>query len=358
MTDGVAVRLRVGVGGFTLDVDLALPGRGVSVVFGPSGAGKTLLLRCVAGLQRVDAGRLVVNGETWLDEAGAVLAPHRRAVGYVFQDAKLFAHLDVRGNLEFGRRRVPAAQRRVAWEQAIELLGIGDLLGRRVDGLSGGERQRVGIARALLTSPRLMLLDEPLASLDAARKREILPYLERLHEELAVPMLYVSHAADEVARLADHLVVMQDGRAPASGPLADLLARLELPIRLGDDAGVVLAGRIAERDARWHLARIALAGGSVWARDFGVAPGRAVRIRILARDVSIAREPPAASSISNTLAVTVAGFGDDEHPAHVLVRLLFGGDALLARITRRSAHELGLSAGARVFAQVKAVALL
>jgi molybdate transport system ATP-binding protein len=358
MTQRIEARLQLSLEAFSLQVDLQLPGRGVTALFGPSGSGKTTLLRCIAGLQRGAAGRLVVNGQAWQDEAGAFVAPHLRSIGFVFQEANLFPNRDVRGNLEFGMRRVAPAARRVAWEQAIALLDMGGLLDRRVAGLSGGERQRVAIARALLTSPRLLLLDEPLASLDIARKKEILPYLERLHEELSIPMIYVSHAPDEVAKLADHLVVMQAGRALASGPLAAILARLDLPIRLGDDAGVVLEGRISERDARWHLARVELDCGSFWVRDSGLPVGHVARVRILARDVSLATHAPGESSIANLLRAEVVGLGEDEHPALALVRLKFGDNALLARLTKKSVDRLGLVAGMSVYAQIKAVALL
>lgn len=358
-SDGIAARFLIAFPAFTLDVDLHLPGRGVIALFGASGSGKTTVLRCVAGLQRAAHGYLSVNGETWQDETqGHFLPTHRRPLGYVFQEASLFPHLSVRRNLAYGQRRIPAADRRVSWDQAIELLGIGHLLERAPNGLSGGERQRVGIARALLTSPRILLLDEPLAALDHQRKQEILPYLERLHDELAIPVLYVSHAPDEVARLADHLVVMEAGRVLAAGPLSETLARLDLPIRLGEDAGVVLAGRVAERDARWHLLRVECAGESVWVRDTGIAPGRPVRVRILARDVSIALAPAARTSILNTLPAHVVALGDDAHPALALVQLQVNGSALLARVTRRSAASLGLAPGMPVCIQIKAVAVL
>ena len=350
-------RFRLARGGFALDVDLELPGRGVTALFGPSGSGKTTLLRLIAGLERADGGFLAVDGRVWQD-AGVFLPTHRRPLGYVFQDANLFPHLSVRQNLEYGRARVTAAERRVSLERAIELLGIGPLLARRPHGLSGGERQRVGIARALAVSPRVLLMDEPLAALDLARKREILPYLENLHGELDIPVLYVSHAPDEVARLADHLVVLDAGRAVASGPLADTLARLDLPIRLGEDAGVVLEGSVVERDARWHLARVAFPGGAVWVRDGGHDPGQAVRVRILARDVSLALARPAGTSILNILPATVTALAVDGHPALVLVRLDVGGSSLLARLTARSAHALELAPGQRVHAQIKAVALV
>jgi molybdate transport system ATP-binding protein len=358
MSEGIEARFRVDFGEFALAVDLRLPGRGVIALFGSSGSGKTTLLRCVAGLQRATEGRLIVNGDCWQEESRQLFVPtHRRPLGYVFQEASLFAHLNVRRNLEFGMKRVPAAERRVAWDQAIELLGIGHLLERMPPGLSGGEQQRVSIARALLTGPRLLLLDEPLAALDVARKREILPYLERLHDELSIPVLYVSHAPDEVARLADHIVVLEQGRVLADGPLAETLARIDLPIRLGEDAGVVLEGTIAERDAEWHLARVDFGGGSLWVRDVGATIGRRVRLRILARDASIALEK-FDSSIVNSLPATVVDYGGDDHPALVLVRLQVGDEFLLARLTRRSAAHLGLTAGMKVWVQIKAVALL
>ncbi|MBZ0094521.1 MAG: molybdenum ABC transporter ATP-binding protein [Sulfuricella sp.] len=345
--------------GFTLDVDLQLPGRGVSALFGASGSGKTTCLRAIAGLEHAPGGYLSVNGEIWQDDSCGLFVPtHQRPLGYVFQEASLFAHLTIRGNLEYGMRRVPASARKVSLQQAVELLGIEPLLGRMPDKLSGGEKQRVAIARALATSPRILLMDEPLAALDLKRKNEILPYLERLHDELEIPVLYVSHAPDEVARLADHLVVLEQGRAIASGPLGETLARLDLPIRLGEDAGVVLEGEIAELDAAWHLARVAFAGGSLWVRDNNIPIGQHVRVRILARDISIALDIHTDSSILNILPATVEQLADDTHPALALVRLNAGGVPLVARITRRSAARLELRPGLAVWAQIKAVALI
>jgi molybdate transport system ATP-binding protein len=283
---------------------------------------------------------------------------HQRPLGYVFQEASLFPHLTAQRNLEFGMKRVPVAERRVAMDQAIDLLGIAHLLDRLPDRLSGGERQRVAIARALLTSPRLLLMDEPLAALDLARKNEILPYLERLHDELEIPVLYVSHSPDEVARLADHIVVMDGGRADAQGALTEALARIDLPIRLGEDTGVVLDGRIAERDDNWHLARVEFDGGHVWVRDSGHALGHHVRVRILARDVSVALEPQHESSILNCLAAEVTEIADDAHPALALVKLKLGKSAVVARLTHRSACGLGLKPGMPVYVQIKAVALI
>jgi molybdate transport system ATP-binding protein len=354
---GIRARFRLDRPGFCLDVDLDLPARGVIAIFGPSGSGKTTLLRCIAGLQRQARGRLVVNGAVWQDET-RFETPHRRALGYVFQEANLFPHLSVAGNLNYGLKRVAAAERRVSLQRAVELLGIEQLLPRAPESLSGGERQRVAIARALLTSPRLLLMDEPLAALDLARKEEILPYLEKLHDELEIPVLYVSHSPDEVGRLADHLVVLEEGRAVAAGPIVETLAQVDVPIRLGEDAGVVLEGTIAVRDERWHLARVDCAGTRFWARDGGHGLGHAVRIRILARDVSIALSHPGDSSILNILPAEVVEIRSEPNPAQALVKLRVGASILLSRVTHRSVDALGLAPGLCVHAQIKAVALI
>jgi molybdate transport system ATP-binding protein len=354
---GIEARFRLDYPGFALDVDLTLPGHGVTALFGPSGSGKTTLLRSIAGLERAARGRITVNGETWQDDR--VFRPtHQRPLGYVFQEASLFPHLSVRANLEYGQKRVPASLRRVALDQAVDMLDIGRLLDRKPARLSGGERQRVGIARALATSPRILLMDEPLAALDHPLKQDILPYLERLHDELDIPVLYVSHAPDEVARLADHIVVMEAGRAVAAGPLTDTLARLDLPIKLGEDAGVVLDAVVAARDEQWQLAHMEFAGGRLWVRDHGLPLGHHARVRILARDVSLARTPHPGTSILNTLPAVVVDSVEDAHPALALVKLRVGESPLLARLTRRSAHALEIAPGQLLYVQIKAVALV
>ena len=355
----IEAALRLPRDGFTLDVALSLPAPGVSALFGPSGCGKTTLLRALAGLERA-AGRVALGDQVWQDDATRRFVPaHRRPLGYVIQEAALFPHLDVQRNIAYGWRRIDKGRRHIAPRQVVDLLGIAHLLQRRTDTLSGGERQRVAIARALATSPSLLLMDEPLAALDARRKAEVLPYLERLQAELALPIVYVSHAIDEVARLADHLVLMEQGRVLAAGPLADMLARLDLPTAHGEGAGVVLAAVVAERDARWQLARFDIGGGhGLWARDQGLPAGHAVRVRVLARDVSLAREPQPGSSIGNQLPGTVEAIADDEHPALALVRVRVGTVPLVARLTRRSAHALQLAPGQPVWAQVKTVALM
>jgi len=356
----IEARFKLDYPGFTLDVDLDLPSTGITTLFGHSGSGKTTLLRAIAGLEHVPSGRLVVDGEIWQDETTFLLT-HQRPIGYVFQEASLFAHLSVQGNLDYGIKRSKGRQPSAdfsGFSAIVDLLGIGHLLDRRPDRLSGGERQRVAIARALLRQPRLLLMDEPLAALDLARKEEILPYLERLHDELAIPIFYVSHAPDEVARLADYIVVMAGGNAIAQGPLVEVLARIDLPIRLGEDSGVVLDGTVIERDENWQLARIGFAGGAVWVRDSGHALGHHVRVRILARDVSIAREPILATSIINTLPAQVVALAADTHPALMLVQLQVGESMLVARVTRRSACGLELKPGQVVWVQIKAVALI
>ena len=357
----IDVRLHLTYSAFALKVDLQLPGRGVTALYGHSGSGKTTCLRCIAGLERAEDGFVQVNDEVWQDSRnGLFVPPHKRALGYVFQEASLFPHLSVRANLEFGLKRIPRAQRRVDTAQATELLGIGHLLERHPQHLSGGERQRIGIARALLTSPRLLLMDEPLAALDSQRKSEILPYLERLHDELDIPVLYVSHAQDEVARLADHIVLLSDGKALASGPIGETLARLDLPLARGDDAGVVINGTVSSHDAHYQLLTLQLPGSALHMRvaHAPLALGKALRIKVQARDVSLNVQAEEHSSILNRLPVTVTQTIGADNSAHVLVRLDAGGTPLLARITRFSRDQLQLHPGQTLWAQIKAVAVL
>lgn len=343
--------------GFCLDVDMTLPARGVTALFGPSGSGKTTLLRCIAGLQRADSGALTVNGQIW--QADGLWRPtHQRPLGFVFQEASLFPHLSAGKNLAYAVRRTTPVPSAATQQQAVDLMDIGGLLDRLPHQLSGGERQRVAIARAILIQPRLLLMDEPLAALDDARKRDILPYLERLRRELDIPVLYVSHSADEVARLADYLVVLEHGRVVARGVLGDVLSRLDLPIELGDDAGTVAAATIISQDPQWHLVRAAFPGGELWLRDNGDPPGTDVRVRILARDVSLTRSHHDDTSILNRLAATVIDIGPDKDDAMVMVQLAVGELRLLARITRRSRAHLNLAPGQPVWAQIKSVAIM
>ena len=360
---GVAVRARVERStGFALDVDLTLAGRGVTAVFGPSGCGKTTLLRAVAGLVRPQPGRVVVNGDTWQDDAARLWRPtHRRPLGVVFQEASLFEHLSVQRNLDFGRRRVPEAERRVSLEQAIDLLGIAPLLPRSPAGLSGGERQRVAIARALATSPRILLMDEPLAALDAPRKAELLPYFERLHRELDIPVFYVTHSLDEVARLADEVLLLDAGRAIAQGATGELMTRMDLSLSHGDAASALVEGTVQGFDPAYGLMLVGFSGGVLQclqaAGTPARTPGQPVRLRVQARDVSLTLAAAQNTSILNVLPATVRSIGDDG-PAQALVALDVGGSTLLARITRKSAHALELAPGQTLFAQIKGVAVL
>ena len=343
-------------GEFLLDAKLSLPSHGVSVIFGRSGSGKTLLLRALAGLEKAQ-GSVCFNGEYWQDNEH-FLPTHQRPVGFVFQEASLLAHLDVRSNLDFGYRRVPANQRRIQFDDAVQLLGIGDLLTHKSQALSGGQRQRVAIAQALLTSPQLLLMDEPLASLDADSKTEILPYLEKLRDELDMPMLYVTHAADEMARLADTLVLIDNGRVQACGLLNELLTDPTLPVAHLYEAAAVVDATVLSHDEHYQLTTVNTPGGSLIVPRSPLPAGSEIRVRILARDVSIALAPIQHSSILNSLVSRIIDISADNDAARVLVRLDLNGTHILSRITRRSADTLGLSAGMQVYVQIKAVALM
>jgi molybdate transport system ATP-binding protein len=357
MEAGIEARFAFRHPGFALDLDLALPGRGITALFGPSGSGKSSTLRALAGLQRGAGGYLRVNGEVWQDDRRRLFVPpHRRRLGYVFQEASLFPHLSVRGNLEYGWRRSGAAAD--AFDGFVRLLDLAPLLGRMPAHLSGGECQRVAIARALLTQPRLLLLDEPLSALDPARKAEILPYLERLRDGLEIPAVYVSHSMEEVARLADHLVLFGMDGVRASGPLREMLARLEHAGAFADDVGVVIEATVAAHEAADCLTRLDFAGGSIFVTRRPEALGRRLRCRIHARDVALALSAPVDTSVLNQIRGVVTDMADTDNPAQVLVRLDAAGTPLLARITRRSQALLGLRPGMQVWALVKAAALL
>jgi len=358
VSDDIRARFRIDRHDFRLDVDLSLPGRGVSALFGHSGSGKTTCLRAMAGLERAEGGYFAIGDTVWQDESRGLFVPtHRRELGVVFQEASLFPHLSVRGNMAFGQKRVANPSRADALPQIAELLGIAHLLDRKPGQLSGGERQRVAIARALLAAPKILLMDEPLAALDLKRKLEILPYLERLHGELAIPIIYVSHAPDEVARLADHLVLLDGGRSIASGKLNEVLSRIDLPGAFADDAGVVIEAAIAAHEAD-ELTRLEFPGGAIFVSRRHEPIGTYLRCRIHARDVSLALVPQVQTSILNCVAATVVDLAPTDTPGHVLVRLDVQGEPLLARITRRSAERLDIRPGLALRAQIKAVALL
>jgi len=343
------VRLKLARQNFALNVDRQLPAQGLTALFGPSGSGKTTILRCIAGLERVPEGRVSFAGDCWQDEAEQIfIPPHRRACGYVFQEASLFPHLSARGNLEYSERRVPLEHMRQGFRETVELLDIGPLLDRRTDGLSGGERQRIAMARALLSSPRLLMMDEPLASLDTNRKGEILYYIERLRDELRLPMIYVSHSLDEVVRLADHVVVLKQGSVAAAGTVQETIGR--------DHGGAVIDAVVAEQDLTWGLTRMDFPGGLLFASDVDALPGERVRVRIAARDVALARERPRETSFLNVLACTVTAVSAGEG-AGADVHLDANGVRLTARLTRKSIAALSLSPGMPVFALIKAVAV-
>lgn len=359
-TQCLSIRLRLARAAFDLNVQLQLPAQGITVIFGASGAGKTSLLRCVAGFERAQEGRIALGSALWQDSAQRVFVPtHRRGIGYVFQEASLFAQMNVSGNVRYGLKRARSAQAHKRLDAAIELLGIGPLLERRVQELSGGERSRVAIARALATDPRLLLLDEPLAAVDRARRQEVLPWLVALRDELGVPMLYVTHQTDELAALADEVVVLEHGRLRAAGPLSQIMTMTDPPCIGGDEASAVLQGTVAERDAQWHLARVAVEGGTLWVRDSALAVGQPLRLRVLARDVNLSAEESGRSNMENSVFCQVEAMVSDRHPSEVLVRLRCGPSALLlARLTGRAQSALGIQVGSKVWAQVRSVSIL
>lgn len=346
-------------GSFNLDVEFAAPSQGVTALFGPSGCGKTTVLRCVAGLTRMANGRLVVDGEVWQD--GRRFVPvHRRALGYVFQEASLFPHLSVRENLEFGRKRAKRGNHTIGFDDVVELLAIEPLFDRPTARLSGGERQRVAIGRALLSQPRLLLMDEPLSALDRMGREEILPYLEQLHRTLSIPVLYVSHDIGEIERLADTLVLMRHGAVRAAGPIADLLSDPSLPLVRMPEPAAVLDGTVESYDPDYGVATVEVPGGTLLvAGDIGPT-GSVRRLRIGASDVSLSREVVKDTTILNALPVridTVQPIGETQ----MTVRLKLGADGtgapLLSRVSRLSWDRLGFKQGDTVVAQIKSVAL-
>jgi len=350
MSATVDLRYVFGRTEFSLDVDVQIPMQGITGIFGESGSGKTTLLRCIAGLEQPTIGQLSINGDL------VSRAIHERQIGYVFQEPRLFGHLNVRKNLEYGRRRRRDGRGGVDFDQIVELLDLERLIDRTPGELSGGEAQRVAIARALLCAPRLVLMDEPLAALDRARKDEILPFLDRLQAELSLPILYVSHNIDEVCRLCDHLVVMDRGRILAAGEIQSVLVDLDLPLLGGDEAGSVISGTIGAYDADYDLTRLTFSGGAL------LIPGRfgdvntELRLRIRANDVSLCRNRPDDSSILNIIPITVDEIHLGQGP-YALVRLRAGQDFLMARLTRRSCDELSLKSGDQLLAQIKSVAV-
>lgn len=344
--------------GFRLNIDLDIPASGITVLFGPSGSGKTTLLRCLAGLERASNGFMQFGGDTWQDETRGLCRPlHTRPIGYVFQEPRLFPHYNVRSNLLYGYNRIRQEERRIAVEQVVEILGIGHLLERRVHHLSGGEQQRTAIGRALLTSPRLLLMDEPLVSLDIQRKQELLPFIRRLHKELAIPVIYVSHAISEIFQLADRVVLLKDGLVAGVGALNDILTSLEFRVNFGSPrAGAVLDAHVAGHDPQYGLTQLAFKEHTLFVPLQPVAVGQVVRVHILSSDVSLVLgKALAPSSVLNLLDATVTEIREiDQSSVDVLLDI---GAPLVASITRKSLVNLGIKPGHRVCAQIKTVAL-
>jgi molybdenum ABC transporter, ATP-binding protein len=374
MTTSINAKFDLDYGEFRLNVDLRLPGSGITVLFGHSGSGKTTLLRCVAGLQKAPTGFLCINGDVWQDsEQGLFLPTHKRELGYVFQEANLFPHLTVAGNLRFGLKRMVKTAPQADLPHILALLGIEHLLDRMPAHLSGGERQRVAIARALALNPKILLMDEPLASLDFKRKQDILPFLSRLHGELQIPVLYVTHSRQEVAQLADHLVIMDEGKVLASGALSDTLSRLDVSMAQDREASTVWQVQVVEHEADYQLTRVACAGGELSLPRLAANPGTTLRLQVYARDVSITLQQPTATSILNVLPAVITGIADDDS-GHCVVRLRLSGYAeapsglssvdqvadspLLAHITRKSKLLLDLRIGMPVYVQIKASSIL
>jgi len=343
---------------FHLNVDVDVPMSGITAIFGPSGSGKTTLLRCLAGLEGAPNGFMQFGTDVWQDEKiGLCLPLHKRPVGYVFQEPRLFPHYNVLANLLYGYKRVPVEERRIAIEQVVEILGIGNLLERRIHKLSGGEQQRVAIGRALLTSPKLLLLDEPLASLDIQRKQELLPFIRRLHEELRIPVMYVSHAVAEILQLADRVVLLKEGTVIATGALNEMLTSLKFRGNFGAHRiGAILDARVAAHEEQYGLTQLEFNGQHLFVPLQPVAVGQIMRVHILSSDVSLVLgKPIAPTSVLNILEAAIVDIREmDQTSVDILLDI---GVPLVASITRKSLVTLGLKPGHRVFAHIKAVAL-
>ena len=357
----IRAEFRGTIGKFALDAGFIAPAKGVTAPFGPSGCGKTTVLRCIAGLLHVN-GVCEIDGEVWQDRDGAFLPTYRRPLGYVFQEASLFQHLSVRRNLLFGAPRHDGggAKGAIAFDEVVELLGVERLLDRSPRNLSGGERQRVAIGRALLSQPKLLLMDEPLSALDRATKNEILPFLERLRDRLSLPVVYITHDIAEVERLADQMVLMEKGRVIGFGPLEDLQSDPALPLAVARDAAVSLDGVVQASDEAYGLVTLKVRGGSLTVPAPPAATGERRRIRVIAGDVSLARERPGLSSILNVLPARIVSMKPVDSNEVVVVAALGAdgaGARLLSRLTRKSWEELRFAEGLSVYAQVKAVAL-
>jgi molybdate transport system ATP-binding protein len=344
-------------GEFSLDVSFDLPTAGVAALFGPSGCGKTTTINIIAGLLKPDRGRVALDGTVLLDTERRIDVPaERRRIGYVFQDARLFPHLNVAANLRYGARRA-RGRAYVTLERVLGMLELEPLMSRRVHQLSGGERQRVAIARALLSQPSLLLLDEPLAALDRERRDEVLPYLETLRDQLSIPMVYVSHQFDEVLRLATHIVVMRSGKVAAQGDAGEMSLNPQLRAMVGPDAvGAIIDGTAIGEDALSGLARVHVGQGEIRIQAPGIAPGTRLRVQFLARDIIVSTRMPQHLSVRNNLRGVIAAVEDDGDGSD-LISIDIGGALILARVTKAATRELGLAAGTAAWALVKSVSL-
>jgi len=357
MSTRLDIRYALRLGEFKLNVDLNIPMQGITGVFGASGSGKTTLLRCIAGLEKKGSGRLVVDGDVWQDrDRGILRRPHEQEIGYVFQEPRLFRHLDVRGNLEYGQKRARSKPAGIRFDQMVELFDLSRLLERSPADLSGGEAQRIAIARALLRSPRLVLMDEPLAALDSARKNEILPFLDRMHSELRIPIIYVSHNIEEICRLCDYLLLLDRGEVIAEGDLQSVLVRVDLPLLSDAEAGSVIHGVIASYDREYDLTHLNFSGGELMVPGQIGQEGDGLRLRIRANDISLCRDRPERSTILNILPAIIEDIQPESGPM-LLLRLRIGTDRVITRITRRSRDKLALQPGEQILAQIKAVAI-
>ena len=351
----IECKLNIQFEGFKLDAKFTIPDKGITVVFGPSGSGKTTLLRAIAGLERSDVGFLKVGDSIWQSNHNFV-PTHKRQIGYVFQDAALFDHLNVESNLNYVIKRKTGLTKDFI-DSIYTLLDIKPLINRSTIQLSGGEKQRVAIARALLTKPKILLLDEPLSALDLKRKNEILPYLDNLHSQLEIPILYVTHSQDETSRLADHLILIEDGKIIGNGPINEMLTRFDLPLSHSGDAISIFDARVISRDTDFNLMHLEFKGGQFIVPDNKLTIGSLVRIRVAARDVSITKKKQVDTSILNIFPAVVEEMVP-EGDAQVMVRLTLKGVVLLACLTKKSAISLKLNKGSSVFVQVKSVAIL
>ncbi|WP_158969648.1 molybdenum ABC transporter ATP-binding protein [Paraglaciecola sp. L3A3] len=340
-----------------LDIDVSIPCQGVTAVIGDSGSGKTSFLRCIAGLEKAKNGYCSVNGDIWQDNHTFV-ATHKRDIGYVFQEASLFSHLSARQNLAYGQKRSLYKHKQSFFDKVINVLGVEAALDQYPQQLSGGERQRIAIARAILMQPKLLLMDEPLASLDKSRKQEILPYLERLVIEFKLPILYVTHAIDEVIRLADYIVVLKQGCLEAKGSVSELFSRIDLPFGMSEEVGVVIECKVIEHERNWDLVRFAFDGGVLYATDNQYVLGENLRIRVLSSDISISISRPADLSVLNVFECSVLALSDAQHPAMQLVTLKVGNSRLIASVTKKSVQQLKLCINSRVWALIKSVAIV